>query len=141
MGETLSHPVRDVASAGPVTVDESTSLRLAARSLWMSSIGALVVLREGKPVGILSERDIVEHVGRGADPATTTAGDAMTSPIVLARPYDRVLDATIAMLDHGIRHLPVIDDAGGLVGMVSIRDLLRPMLVDALELPHADAVS
>lgn len=140
MGEILSHPVSDVASAHPVIVDVSTSLRIAARTMWMSGIGAVVVLREGHPVGILSERDIVERIGQGADPATTTAAEAMTSAMVQARPHDRVLDATIDMIDHAIRHLPVIDDAGQLVGMVSIRDLLRPMLVDALEPAHEASV-
>jgi CBS domain-containing protein len=137
MGEILSHPIQDVASHDPVTIDEGATLRGAARQLWSANIGAAVVLRDDRPVGILSERDIVAHLAKGADPATFTAGEAMTPQFLIAEPTDRVLSAVIDMIDRGIRHLPLFDDAHRCVGMVSMRDLLRPMLIDALEAPVA----
>lgn len=137
MGEILSHPVQDVASHDPVTVDEGATLRGVAHRLWAASVGAAVVLRRDRPVGIISERDIVNHLAQDADPDTFTAGEAMTPQFLIAEPTDRVLTAVIDMIDRGIRHLPLFDDANGCVGMVSMRDLLRPMLIDALEPPAA----
>ena len=133
MGEILGHPVEEVSRKATQTVDESASLRAAAHELWVAGVGAVVIAREGRPVGILSERDIVARIAQGADVDTVTAGEAMTPQMIVAHPTDRVLEAAVDMLDHEIRHLPVIDAADRLVGMVSIRDLLRPMLLDALE--------
>ena len=58
----------------------------------------------------------------------------MTPNMLVATPTDRVLTAVLDMVDRGIRHLPVFDAAGRCEGVVSMRDLVRPMLVDALEL-------
>ena len=56
----------------------------------------------------------------------------MTKYVISARLGDRLFDAASEMLDDGMRHLPVVDDKGDLVGMISARDLLRPLLLDAL---------
>jgi hypothetical protein len=53
--------------------------------------------------------------------------------MLVAAPYDRVLTAAIDMVDREIRHLPLFDDAGRCTGVVSMRELVRPLLVDALE--------
>ena len=137
MGEILSHPVQDVASQNAVTVNDGATLRDVAHQLWAANIGAAVVMRRNRPVGIISERDIVAHLAHGAKPDTFTAGEAMTPQFLIAAPTDRVLTAVIDMIDRGIRHLPLFDDAHRCVGMVSMRDLVRPMLLDALETPAA----
>jgi CBS domain-containing protein len=133
MGEILRHSVLEVVSRPPVTVDADASLRAAAHQLWLNSVGAAVVLRADRPVGIISERDVVSALAAGVDPDAYTASDAMTPQMLEAKPNDRVLTAVLDMIDHGIRHLPVFDEAGRCQAIVSMRDLLRPMLVDALE--------
>jgi CBS-domain-containing membrane protein len=57
----------------------------------------------------------------------------MTRCVVSARVGDSLCDAAYQMLDGVIRHLPVVDDNGRVIGMVSVRDLLRPLLLDAVE--------
>ena len=133
MGEILSHPVSDLATRPAVTVDEGATLRWTAHRLWAESVGAAVVVQGDRPVGIVSERDIVNALALDADPDTYTAREMMTPQMLVARPHDRVLTAAMDMIDREIRHLPLFDAAGRCTGVVSMRELLRPMLVDALE--------
>ncbi|MDQ1502781.1 MAG: hypothetical protein QOD57_508, partial [Actinomycetota bacterium] len=85
-----------------------------------------------RAVGILSERDIVAALALGADPDEATAARGMSSDVVSVRPGDVVYDAAVDMLDLGIRHVPVLDERGAVLGMVSVRDLLRPLLMGTL---------
>lgn len=133
MGDSLSRSVSELATRPAVTIDEGATLRGTAHRLWAESVGAAVVVRGGRPVGIVSERDLVSALATGADPDTATAGEVMTPQTLVAAPYDRVLTAAIDMIDRDIRHLPLFDDAGRCTGVVSMRELVRPLLVDALE--------
>ena len=136
MGEILSHPVRELATRPPVTIEETATLRAAAHMLWVHTVGAAVVLRDERPVGIVSERDLVSALAAGLDPDTASVSAIMTDEVLSAGPYDRVLTAAIDMIDREIRHLPLFDEAGRCVGVVSMRELVRPMLLDALESEH-----
>lgn len=107
-------------------------LRAVAHTLWTESVGALVVGDARHPVGVISERDVVTALAQGADPDAVTAGDAMTHHVISARLEDPLFDAASQMLDDAIRHLPVTDENGTVIGMVSIRDLVGPLLLDAL---------
>jgi len=124
--------VESVASHDPLFVAPNDTLRHVARTMWERSVGALLVGRPRGLLGIISERDLATALARGADPDTATAASAMSADIVSLRPGDTLYDAGIDMLDVGIRHVPVIDDHGEVHAMVSVRDLLRPLLVRAL---------
>ncbi len=115
-----------------VIVAPDAPLRTVAHTLWEESVGAAVVGTADQPVGIVSERDIVAALGRGKDPDAVTARQIMTAPIVAARPEDRLVDVAYLMFDDVIRHVPILDDLDHVTGIVSVRDLLRPLLVDAL---------
>jgi CBS domain-containing protein len=116
----------------PVVVSPGEPLRAAARTLWVEDVGAVVVAEGTRAVGILSERDIAGCVARGDDPETMTVGEAMSTRLIAVRPNDTLHDAAYEMLDGRVRHLPVVDDADRVVGMLSIRDLLRPMITDEI---------
>jgi CBS domain-containing protein len=131
MTVTLNDHV-DVMRRAPVTVSPDASLREVARTLWEAEVGAVVVVVKGQAVGLLSERDIVDRLAQGADPDATVATGAMTNAVTSARPGDRFLDVALQMLDQHVRHIPVVDEYGRATGMVSVRDLLRPLLLDAL---------
>lgn len=125
-------PVGRVAGPEPVFVDADATLRAVAHTLWSSSVGILVVGDARHVVGLVSERDVVTQLAQGADPDTRTARDAMTPYFVSARAEDPIYDAAGQMLDDAIRHLPVVDRDDRVVGMLSLRDVLRPLLLDAL---------
>jgi CBS domain-containing protein len=126
MGQLIAHTgdtVRTAMTAPVVALDPGTVLRAAAQVLRRHDIGAAVVEDAGRFVGMLSERDLVQAVADGLDFDRERVGSVMTdSP----RPVDAdspLWAATIVMLRHGIRHLPVTDE-NRIVGMLSIRDAL-----------------
>lgn len=129
----VSDRLAAMASREPVLAAPGATLRDVASTLWAQSVGAVVVADDPRrPRGVCSERDVVAALAGGADPDTTTAAEAMTAYVISARPEDPLFDVAFQMIDDGIRHLPIFDEAGTVVGMVSARDLLRPLLLDAL---------
>lgn len=115
----------------PIFVAPGDSLRAVAHRLWSESVGALIVGDAHHPLGVISERDIVTQLALGADMFTTTAQVAMSPNVMSAGPDDPLFDVALRMVDEGVRHMPVVDQYGVLTGVVSIRDLVRPLLLDA----------
>jgi CBS domain-containing protein len=123
MSHYLPDKVQSLARQEPVFVERDETLPNVAPTMSIESIGALVVGDERHHLGVISERDL----------DTMTAEEAMTRCVVSARVGDSLYDAAYQMLDGVIRHLPVVDDNGRVIGMVSVRDLLGPLLLDAVE--------
>jgi CBS domain-containing protein len=118
------------ATRSPVVTSPRATLRTVAHQLWEHGVGAATVVDDrDRVVGIISERDIVARLAQGGDTDTTTVEQAMTRTVISARPDDRLLDVVFLMTDTGVRHIPVIDEHGDISGMVSIRDMIRPLLV------------
>jgi CBS domain-containing protein len=128
MASYLQDKIGSLEHRQPVFARSDETLRAVAHTMWVENVGALVVGDEQRSLGIISERDVVALVAQGADLDAVTAEDAMVKHVVAARVGDTLADAAYQMLDGAIRHLPVLDDQGHVVGMVSVRDLLRPAL-------------
>lgn len=133
MLSTVWTKVKEVATHEPVVVPPQMSLRSATDVMARYSIGAVVVATDKRVVGILSERDVVIALAAGADPDGATVAGAMSHDVVSLRPDDTLYDAAVDMLDLGIRHVPVLNERGAVLGMVSVRDLLRPLLTASLD--------
>ena len=124
--------------ADVISVTPETPLAEAVRLIASRRIGAVVVLdRGGHVVGILSERDVVRVVAeRAAGIRGLAVEDLMTREVVMVGPETPV-EAAMEIMDEGyFRHLPVVDAEGGLLGLVSVRDLVRHRLAqqqDAVE--------
>lgn len=125
IAEVLNRKGHTVAATLP-----SESVATAARLLTEKRIGALVVRdRRGKLVGILSERDIVRAVAtQGADALDLAVEELMTKEVKTCRPTDTVKDLMQMMTLRRHRHVPVCDDAGDLVGVMSIGDAVKARL-------------
>jgi CBS domain-containing protein len=94
------------------------------------SVGAVLVIFEGRPVGIVSERDYARKVIlQGRSSKDTRVLDIMTVGLVTVTPDDTIDECMRIMTHHRIRHLPVID-RGDLVGIVSIGDLVNAVIAD-----------
>ena len=108
------------------TVDRSTSLVDAARQLMQDSVGALVVIdvSTSKPVGIITDRDLVVLVAKGLDPKQTNVDWFSQPPLETVRIDDAIEVATEKMRESGVRRLPVLDAEGRLAGIVSLDDVL-----------------
>ncbi len=104
------------------TVDERSSLRRAARLMSARQVGSLLVTDGDDIVGIVTEHDITRAVGEEVDVDHTPIADWMSDYPQVAAPDWSVERALDTMLEHGYRHLPVVD--GRAMGMISIKDLV-----------------
>ena len=118
--------VRDLATPAVVTVRSQATLVECAEAMRSRHVGSLVVAdADGKPLGIVTDRDlVVEAIALQLDPATLTAGDVMSAPVATVRPDDDVFDALARMRERGVRRLPVVDGQGRAVGLLAVDDLL-----------------
>jgi len=118
--------IRDLVVRDLVTVGPAHTLAQAAKLMSAKRVGSAIVLTEESP-GILSERDVLRAVADGVDPAVATVGDYMTWNAIVATSELDTEEAARTMLQHGFRHLLVIDGDHE-VGILSIRDLMAGML-------------
>jgi CBS domain-containing protein len=123
----------------PATEQIEQVVRQAGQVLWVSSqskvieaaqkmrdhdVGCLVVLDRGRVIGILTERDIISKVvARSRSPEATHVEEAMSRQVIVCTLDTPITKAQRIMAEHGIRHLPVVQD-GAPIGMISIRDVL-----------------
>jgi len=127
---TAATELRKVMVWPVAVIDGQASLAEVAEALAADEVGALCVTEEGRLAGIVSERDVVTHLGTGADPTHLTAAEVMSNDLVSAAPGDSVLEAGRRMADAQVRHLPVLE-AGEIAGIVSMRDLFTILLGEA----------
>lgn len=112
-----------------VVTDRDTSVAEAAKLMRRDHVGDLVVLdpaRPRVPVGLVTDRDIVvEVVAAGLDPEAVTVMDLVTEPLTVATEDTGFWEALATMRRHGVRRLPIVDDGGELVGIVTLDDALE----------------
>ncbi len=107
-------------------VSEDTTVLEAVEKMCSLAVGALLVMRAEKPVGIFSERDLMTRVVlKKRDPASTKVSEVMTTNLIYTSTQQKISEAMAMMTEKHFRHLPVIDDAGELKGMISIGDMVR----------------
>jgi CBS domain-containing protein len=110
--------------ANVASIHPDASVFQAAVLMDEQKIGALLVMEDGSMVGIFSERDILRRVvAQGRDAATTLVRDVMTAEVACCRLHTTLEEASGVMKNRRIRHLPVVDDNDGLLGLISIGDL------------------
>jgi CBS domain-containing protein len=115
--------IRELTRRTVVTADISESLSAAASRMRLADVSALPVTEAGRPVGILTERDLTRAVADAVNPATVGVASYMSLELTVADPDEDSQEVAARMLEQGIRHLPV-QEAGEVVGMISMRDLL-----------------
>jgi CBS domain-containing protein len=120
---------RDEMSRDLLTVDAGLPLGEVAQRMVEREVGAVLVLDGERLAGILTERDVLRAVARGIG-ADDRARDHMTTAPETIGPDETTEHAATLMMHGGFRHLPVVED-GALVGMLSIRDLMRIALSDS----------
>lgn len=129
--------VRDRHSPGAKIAKPDQALADAVRIMLESHVGSLIVVEPHgtvrRPIGILTDRDIVRGQLRlSADLFCLTVADVMTPDPLIIRANLGVTEAIEAMRDRGVRRAPVVDDAGSLLGVITLDDLL-PVLASELE--------
>jgi CBS domain-containing protein len=118
-----------------VTIEKKSTVNAVARTMAQKKIGSIVVVENGKPIGIVTERDIVYGVvAKDLKPSEVEARGIMSSPLKYATPDMALKQASRLMVKNNIRRLPVIQK-GKLVGIITNKDILAisPEMLEILE--------
>lgn len=108
-----------------VFVDRGVTVREAAKAMAQANVGCTAVLEDGRLVGLFTERDVLKRIlllDRNVD--QVKVDEVMTREIVTCGPDTDIRRARLLLRDHHIRHLPVVEADGRLLGVLSIRDLV-----------------
>lgn len=116
--------VQQMMSSPVVHVAPDDSVADALRAMIDRDIGAVVVVEDGRPVGVFTERDVSRRILDDPKLLDRWVGDVMSAPVVSVAPTDEVVFIFGLMTEKKIRRLPVVED-DRLVGIVTERDLLR----------------
>jgi len=132
-------PIGDVCIRDVVIASRETNVREAARLMAQNHVGNLVVIEDigGRrvPVGIVTDRDIVRNVvAEGLDARVFTLGDLVARELVTTEEHQGIYECMQQMRINGIRRMSVVDGKGGLVGIISLDDLIQLLAEEMSEL-------
>ena len=116
--------VKDVMKKDLITLDSSSSIKEAATLMSEKKVGCVIVTKENKPVGIITERDFVTRVAAQNKEVTTSLSDVMSSPLIVTDPEETVWEAAETMKTRNIHKVPV-QDGDNIVGIVTTTDLVE----------------
>jgi CBS domain-containing protein len=129
--------LKDVAIRGVETAGPDATVPVLANTMDEKGVGSVVITEENRVVGIVTDRDIALTLAREADPTTLTAADVMTPEPLTMPPDAGILELTERMDVESVRRVPIVDDNGIIVGIVTLDDLVRLLSV---ELDHLAAI-
>ena len=117
------------------------TLAEASSKMWQQQTGSLLVMESNRLTGIVTERDVLKTVAEGHDPKAVSLRDVMTPDPVTIGAETTLNDAAKIMFEKWFRHLPVVSDAGDVLGVISLRDLLT-IVAEGLDEPeHLQALT
>jgi CBS domain-containing protein len=129
--------LKTIAIKPVVTASIRMTIAEAAQAMRAKNVGALVVVNAGRPLGILTDRDIVmDVVARGNDPDSVLVGDVMHKKPAVISADAGLMDAAHLFAKTGVRRLPVVNRAGQVIGIIALDDL---MILLGNELGHVAA--
>jgi len=116
--------IRDAMTAEPCAIDADKPVAYAAKMMTDEDVGLAPIVEGDKLVGTVTDRDIVTRVvAVGKDPEATLVRDVASQDVVTVGPEQALDEALNLMAQHQVRRLPVVDDDGSLVGVVSQGDV------------------
>jgi CBS domain-containing protein len=118
--------VRDAMTKPVLVVGPGHTLRQAAQLMAARRVGSCIVHDpDGEGVGIMTERDLLYAIGKGVNPDIEFTKGHITWDVVYAQADWSLEEAALAMARGGFRHLVVMDDGGDVLGIISVRDVMR----------------
>lgn len=130
--EKFPSVVSDIMSSPVITIDAENVVRDAALLMTEKRIGSIIITELEQPVGIVTERDMLERVvSLCRDPCGTKMKEIMSKPLITVPKETGILEAMRKMREHGIGRLVVMDD-GALIGILSEKDIIRAISIASL---------
>jgi CBS domain-containing protein len=130
--------VSTIMTPNVITVNEKQTLREASKFMYQHNIGGLIVLMDtsnnenaeiDKPIGIITERDIARLVAFSSNLSTDTViSEVMSKPLITINQNSSIKEVTDLMQKNDIRRLPIVDNKGKLVGIITAKDILRSLM-------------
>ena len=121
----MSVLVKDVMIKNVMKIESSAPTKKAAELMAKHDIGCLIVVDDGKPTGIVTERDMLKRVLlQFRDPRMTRVNDIMSTPLIASNPETELREALRLMNERRIKKLPIVKD-GLLIGLLTITDVVR----------------
>ena len=122
--DILTEPISNLEPHVAVSFDVDSTVDDAVQAMNQKSIGCVLVTDRDSLIGIFTERDVLRRVvGQERTPSATKVGDVMTSEVVCCKPDTDLDDVAAIMKNRRVRHVPVCDGGGQLVGMISMGDV------------------
>ena len=141
MSQAEELPVVSLIVKQPIVMKPDDTVENAVKKMAEENVGSVVIVDEHlRPIGIFTERDLLIKVcAKGLNPAEVKLKDVMTPKPITIKESEPARRALETMLHFGFRHLPVVDNDGKLIGVISIKDVSRPFVgeVDVEELHSA----
>ena len=117
-------PLREVMT-NPTSIGIEATVAEAAKAMCRAEVGSVIILKDNKPIGIVTEEDIAcKVVAKDLKPSTVHVNKIMSTPLITVSADKTVGDAATMMVKNKVRRLPVIDAKNKVIGMVTVRDLL-----------------
>ena len=137
MAPSPERTIADIMSTPVVTSATSDTIAEASQKMQQQGVGSVVVVDGNRPVGILTERDLVRFGASGSDASNTKVSEWMTEKPGTIEPEVEVAEAWRRLAEHGYRHIPVVKD-NDLKGIVTMRDLMRISQIRPVEGSYTD---
>ncbi|HET7642944.1 MAG TPA: CBS domain-containing protein [Nitrososphaeraceae archaeon] len=130
--------VSSIMTSKVITITEKQTLKELSKLMYQRNIGGIIILKDilsnnasedGNPIGIITERDIARLVAFSSNLSTDTpTSELMSQPLITINQNSSIKDASDLMQQHNIRRLPVLDNKGKLVGIITAKDILKAMM-------------
>ncbi len=128
MSNAKTMTIVDVMTKSVISVDASITINEDAKMMEDAKVGAVIIMENNIPVGIITDRDFAVKVAAHAYNVSTPVKQIMSSPLLSINSSESVRTATDLMHDRGVRKLPVIDDVS-VVGMITATDIVNLLAV------------
>ena len=123
----MSLKVKDVMVTNIITIEAGATARKAAELMNRHDIGCIIVVNYDKPIGIVTERDMLKRIMlQGRDPRRGRISYIMSKPLITVSPETDLREAINLMTERRIKKLPVVEDSN-LLGLLSITDIVRSL--------------
>jgi CBS domain-containing protein len=121
--------IEKFVSRSVLTVSPDDTLHAAAQSMMERGVGSAVIT-DGKPTGVLTDREALRAMAQDRDPHSYTVGKFLLGKLPTVVPSLELMEAARIMREKGFRHLVVVNEEGDLIGVFSMRDLIVGLLED-----------